>query len=270
MTSFKKYAIVACRQPKEVIMKLKVIFSLLFCAAAFCVFVMIMGIIFMDLILFPAIHTDKKVGNITLKSGKAELDAVYNKVPNARGVVLYSHGNHEILSQIMPWINEFKENNYSILAYDYAGYGGSSGRAGTAQAKSDIEAAYKFLTETEKIPARNIIVAGYSVGSGPSTYLACKYPVRKLVMIAPFASASEALLPFDVPFNRFRNAELLSGKKVNLLLFHGTSDTIVPYRNSLKIYEKSAGLKTLKTYKGADHKNIFTRFKKDFWQELPL
>ena len=60
-----------------------------------------------------------------------------------------------------------------------------SGRAGTAQAKSDIEAAYKFLTETEKIPARNIIVAGYSVGSGPSTYLACKYPVRKLVLIAP-------------------------------------------------------------------------------------
>ncbi len=251
-------------------MKLKVVFGLILCIAVLVIFLLTMGIIFMDFILFPAIHTNKKIGNMTLKSGNAELDTVYIKVPDARGVVLYSHGNGEILARIMPWINEFKENNYSILAYDYAGYGGSSGRAGAEQAKSDIEAAYKFLTETEKVPPADITVIGYSVGSGPSTYLACKYPVRKLVLIAPFASASEALLPFDVPFNRFRNAELLSNNNVNLLLFHGTSDKTVPYRNGLKIYTKNAGAKTFKTYEGADHKNIFTRFKKDFWHELPL
>ena len=249
-------------------MNVKIFFSLVFCIAAFAVFLLIMGIIFMDLFLFPAVHTGKKAGNMTLKSGNAELDVYYEQVPHAKGVVIYSHGNREILEKIKPWLDEFCENGYSIFAYEYAGYGGSTGKAGAKQAISDIEAAYKFLTENEKVPAQDIIAVGYSVGSGPSTHLACKYPLRKLVLIGPFASVSKAMRPFDVPFNRCKNAELLSKKKVNLVLFHGTADKTVPYRNSEEIYRRSIGLKTLKTYHGADHKNVFEHFQNDFWQEL--
>lgn len=249
-------------------MKIKLFISFVFISAMLALFLLALGIIFMDAFLFPAVHTGKKTGNMTLLSNGVELDVFYKKAPFPRGVVLYSHGNKEFLSKIQPWLDEFVENNYTILAYDYAGYGGSGGKAGTRQAISDIEAAYKFLTEKENVSPSSIIAVGYSVGSGPSTYLACKYPIRKLALIGPFASASEAALPFDVPFNRFRNAELLSKNKVEVVLFHGTADKIVPYRNSQKIYQQTIGKKTLKTYEGADHRNIFQHFKKDFWQEL--
>lgn len=249
-------------------MKFKVFISLVFCAAAFAVFLLIMGIICMDSFIFPALHTGQKVGNMTLKSGKAELDVYYQKVPNARGVVIYSHGNHEILHQIKPWLDEFTKKGYSILAYEYAGYGGSNGRAGVTQAISDIESAYNFLVENEKVAPADIIAVGYSVGSGPSTHLAVKYPLRKLVLIGPFASASKAIFPFELPFDRFKNAELLGTKKVKLVLFHGTADRIVPFRNSEEIYQRSIGDKTFKAYRGAGHKDIFKYIKKDFWQEL--
>lgn len=249
-------------------MQIKIFFSLIFIAVMLAIFLLALGIIFMDVFLFPAVHTGKKTGNMTLVSNGIELDVFYKKAPSPRGVVIYSHGNKEILSKIQPWLDEFVENNYTILAYDYAGYGGSDGKAGAKQSVSDIETAYKFLTEKENVSPGDIIAVGYSVGSGPSTYLAGKYPIRKLVLIGPFASASKAALPFDVPFNRFKNAEILSKKEVEVVLFHGTADKTVPYRNSQEIYRRAIGPKTLKTYEGADHGNIFQRFKKDFWQEL--
>ena len=225
------------------------------------------GYISMDRLLFPAPFTGKKVGNVTLTSGSAVLDAVWIKTENPRATVLFSHGNGEHLAMIRPWLDEFVRRGYNVFAYDYAGYGGSTGKAGEKQACSDIESAYRFLTGTEKIPPGKIIVLGFSVGSGPSVYLASKYPVG-VVLAAPFASATQVVFPFSLPADRFPNAARLARSEAPVLIFHGTADRVIPFRNGQKIFDRAAGRKKLIVVPGADHDDLFDRLGDRFWTEL--
>lgn len=237
----------------------EVVLAVLIAAAA--------GYVFMDRLLFPAPFTGKKVGNVTLSSGNAVLDAVWIRTDDPRATVLFSHGNGEHLAMIRPWLDEFTRHGYNILAYDYAGYGGSTGKAGAKQACRDIEAAYRFLTGTEKIPPERIIALGFSVGSGPSVHLASKYPVG-LVLAAPFASAAQVVLPFSPPADRLCNADSLARSEIPVLIFHGTADRVIPFRNAQKIFDRAAGRKKLIPVPGADHDDLFDRLGDRFWTEL--
>ena len=226
-----------------------------------------LGCVFMDRLLFPAPFTGKKVGNVTLSSGDAVLDAVWIRAENPRATVLFSHGNAEHLAMIRPWLDGFVRRGYNILAYDYAGYGGSTGKAGAKQACRDIEAAYRYLTQTEKIPPERIIALGFSVGGGPSVHLASKYPVG-LVLAAPFASAAQVVLPFSLPGDRLCNADTLARSEVPVLIFHGTADRVIPFRNGQKIFDRAAGRKKLIPVPGTDHNDLFDRLGGRFWTEL--
>lgn len=243
-------------------------FKTLRCIILALFILLLLGYAFMERILFPAPKAEKKAGNITLQSGNARLDALWLPKENARNVILYSHGNGEHLAMIKPFLQEFVKHDYSVLAYDYAGYGASTGKAGEKQAYLDVETAYRYLTEKENIPPGKIIIAGYSVGSGASSYIATEYPVKALVLIAPFASAIQVVLPFSLPFDRFPNAERLKNKAVPVTVFHGTSDGIVPYRNGKTIFKKASGKKKLITIPGAGHASIFPAISETLWQEL--
>lgn len=243
-------------------------FRLIFEIVLVLIIVVAGGYLFMERILFPSPHTGIKTGNLALDSGGAVLDALWIKTENPKATVLYSHGNNEHLSEIRSWVDEFARRGYNVLAYDYAGYGASAGKAGEKQACKDIEAAYRFLTGKEKIPPGEIIVTGFSVGTGPSTYLAVKYPVRGLVLAAPFASAVQVVFPFSLPGDRFRNAERLKNHAVPVLIFHGTADRIIPFRNGRKIFELAAGRKKLVTVPEADHNDLFDFLGERFWTEL--
>ena len=225
------------------------------------------GYISMERMLLPGVKADK-AGNMVLRSGNAELDVFYHPAPAGRPTVIYSHGNGETLSSVKMLLNNFIQQKYGIIAYDYAGYGASAGRAGVKQACMDIEAVYRFLTRDEKISPDKIVLFGYSVGSGPSCHLLQKNTPAALVLAAPFASAIEVMLPFPLPGNRFCNAEIVGKSKVPLLLMHGTNDEIVPFRNSEKLYRKAGGSKHFLVVKAAGHNDLLMKMGGGFWLEL--
>ena len=221
------------------------------------------GVLAMDKILFPGVAEETsrppKAGNITLSSGEAKLDAFFSKGEADKPVILYSHGNGEYLDRIMPLLKSFVARGYTVMAYDYAGYGNSTGYPSEKQAYSDIEAAYFYLTGVQRINPDNIVVMGFSVGSGPSCYIAEKYPVKALVIISGFASAAQVLLPFAVPFDKFPNAERLKNCKVPLMIIHGKSDKIVPVRNAKKLFDSAVAPLRQMHFEDAGHNDIFRR-----------
>lgn len=231
-----------------------------------------LGYLGMEKILFPAPHrSSQRAGNVVLQSGDAELDAFYAPPAHpAKPVILYSHGNGESLQYMHPAPEAFIRRGYGVMVYDYAGYGASTGRAGEKQAYSDITAAYNYLREKRSIPAEKILPVGFSVGSGPSTYLAATQEVPGLVLCAPFASAIQVVFPFSLPGDRFPNGERLASKPVKLLLFHGRKDRIVPYRNSLTIRKKAAGPVRFISHNQAGHNDLHSMLGERFWQELDL
>ncbi len=221
------------------------------------------GVLAMDKLLFPCAaepaSRPPKSGNITLISGDAELDALYHHPAPGKPVVLFSHGNGETLNSIKPLLDQFVKMGYGVMAYDYAGYGNSTGAAGEKQSYSDIDAAYAYLVEKKQIAPGNIVIMGFSVGSGPSCYLAEKTAVKALVIVAGFASAAQVLLPFSVPFDKFPNAVRLKNCKIPLLIIHGRKDTIVPFRNGEKLFSSSAAAVKKMYVENTGHNDIFDR-----------
>lgn len=228
----------------------------------------LLGYLFMDRLLFFAVRTGPRAGNLVLRSGEYRLDAFYHPAPPGRPVILFSHGNGEILFDIMPFLNEMIRRNYGVMAYDYAGYGASEGKPGELQSCHDIESAFRFLTETEKIDPRRIVFCGFSVGGGPSCHMASKHPENPLVLAATFASAIQVVLPFSLPGDRFPNAKILSRQPIPVLIFHGTADSIVPYRNGKKLFASASGRKKFIPVPDADHNDLFAHLQETFWTEL--
>lgn len=226
-----------------------------------------LGYCCMEKMLFPAPKSPSRCGNITLVSGQFKLDALYVPPRDGQPTILFSHGNGEVLAQLKNLADEFQQRGYGFLTYDYAGYGASEGQAGEKQSYSDIKSAYDFLIGQANITPEKIMVVGFSVGTGPSTYIACTEKTGALVLAAPFASAIEVMLPFPLPGNRFCTAERLSKNPVPVLIFHGTADTIIPFRNAQKIYRQAGGEKKLIAIPNADHA-IINAAGEVFWQEL--
>jgi abhydrolase domain-containing protein 17 len=118
---------------------------------------------------------------------------------------------------------------------------------------ADIEAAYDYLRNDLKVPARNIVLYGRSLGSGPSTHLAVKTaleskklideynddgPVAGLILHAPFLSVFRVVLDTGCTLygDKFANVDIIPMVKSPTILIHGTSDQIVPFNHSERLY----------------------------------
>eukprot|EP00438_Fugacium_kawagutii_P024953 Skav213210 [mRNA] locus=scaffold2826:590600:593264:- [translate_table: standard] len=101
---------------------------------------------------------------------------------DAKFTLLFSHGNAEDLGMIIQYFREVSHIlDVNIFAYDYTGYGMSSGEPSEDALYADIEAAFKYLRDIVGIPWSNIILYGRSIGSGPSIHLATRTAVRAMV-----------------------------------------------------------------------------------------
>ena len=64
------------------------------------------------------------------------------------------------------------------MAYDYNGYGQSTGKPSVTAILADISAVYRYLTKFRKVRSSRIILVGHSLGTAPSSYLASKERVK--------------------------------------------------------------------------------------------
>ena len=163
--------------------------------------------------------------------------------------ILYSHANAEDLGYIYPWCKFLSQRlGVNILAYDYTGYGLAfdQGAPNEAQCYADIEAAYSYLRKQRRIPARNIVLYGRSLGTGPSTYLAAQTSgsehetVGGLILHAPFLSIYRVVLPdagCTMLGDPFPNVDLFGDVETPTLLIHGLKDAIVPFDHSVTLYD---------------------------------
>jgi abhydrolase domain-containing protein 17 len=119
---------------------------------------------------------------------------------------------------------------------------------------ADIEAAYDYLRKELQVPAQNIVLYGRSLGSGPSTHLAAKTaltakegaeygsedgPVGGLILHAPFLSVFRVVVDTGCTLygDKFPNVDIIPMVKSPTILIHGTSDQIVPFNHSERLYQ---------------------------------
>ena len=110
---------------------------------------------------------------------------------------------------------------------------------------------------------------GYSVGSGPSCWLASHFPVGGLILEAPFASIFQVVFPFsNLPGDRFPNQKRIRQCRAPILIFHGEKDRVIPVRNSKKLFETAPEPKKLILLPKAGHYDIEDHLGEQYWKEI--
>lgn len=219
----------------------------------------------------PAFYKDNNNILKIITDDGTPISAVYLESPGAGFTILYNHGNAEDIGDIQPLLEDFRAHGYSVIAYDYHGYGTSEGKSTEKNAYADIEAVYKYLIENKKVPPNKIIAVGFSLGNGPTTYLAEKYDLAGVVLQAPFITAFRVVTHIPIlPFDRFRNIARIKHIKEPILIIHGTADELIPVQHGRKLYELANAPKSFLWVEEAGHFDIVDKAGQLYWDKLAI
>ncbi|MBD2499333.1 alpha/beta hydrolase [Anabaena azotica] len=194
-----------------------------------------------------------------LKSGgETKISAVYLVNPTAKYTILYAHGNAEDLGEIKQFLEQLRDLGFNVLAYDYRGYGTSEGTPTENHAYQDIDAAYNYLIKDLKIPPKNIIVFGRSVGGGSAVDLAARQPIGGLILESTFTSAFRVVVPIKIlPFDKFNNLQKIKAVRCPVLIIHGQADEIISVTHGQKLYAAAPSPKLSLWVENASHNDVF-------------
>ncbi len=166
-----------------------------------------------------------------------KISAVHFPNPQAQYTILYSHGNGEDLGYIWSVLRDIRDSGFAVFAYDYQGYGTSEGKPSEYNVYRDIEAAYGYLTEQLRVPPKQIILYGHSVGGGPAVDLASRQSVGGLVVESSFVSVFRVLTRIPLlPFDKFVNVDKIGKVRSPVLVIHGKADEVVPFSHGEQLF----------------------------------
>jgi abhydrolase domain-containing protein 17 len=202
--------------------------------------------------------------------GEHRLATLHLPNPTAEFTILYSHGNAEDLGHLAPLLFALRNVGFSVLAYDYRGYGASTGGPpGTRAAQEDLEAVFRHARENLGIPASRIVLFGRSVGSGPAVALAAREEVGGLILESAFLSAYRVITRIPLlPFDRFPNLRRLGHVRSPVLVIHGTRDEVVPFWHGRKLHDAVTGPRRSLWVEGGGHNDLILVAGDRYWAAL--
>jgi len=214
-------------------------------------------------------HHDNAFRVFHLHSGSgadaATITAVYLANPEARFTLLMSHGNAEDIGENRDLYDEYRRRGFAVFAYDYRGYGTSTGTPTERTSYLDEHAAWDYLTNALHVAPSRIIVHGTSVGCGPAVELAALLSSRPidagvgnasangrtlssgeklnagrpaaLILRSPFRSAFTVLTHIPIlPWDKFPNARRIRSVRMPVLVVHGMRDEVIPFAHGEAIF----------------------------------
>jgi len=179
---------------------------------------------------------------ITTEDG-VTLDGWFVPVSQARGLLLFFHGNAGNISHRLDSLKIFNELGLATLIFDYRGYGRSGGEPSEEGTYRDAEAVWRFVTEGRHIPPRDVVLFGRSLGAAIAAHLATRHTPGALIIESAFTSVPDLaaeLYPF-LPARwlaRFRysaQADLVS-VLCPLLIVHSRDDEIIPFAHGQRLF----------------------------------
>ena len=151
-------------------------------------------------------------------------------------IILFCHGYRGNISHEQDRIITLRNLGYSVLAFDYSGYGKSGGVPSEQQLYDDTSDMIALLRQ--KYRPEQIIVYGFSLGGSVATYAARRYGIPTLILESPLPSikiylkSKYPMLSFFAPlFQEFDTYAYLDGFKGKSLILHSVEDEKISYES---------------------------------------
>jgi len=191
------------------------------------------------------------------------LDGWFIPADVSRGTVLYFHGNAGNISHRLDSIAIFHKLNYSVLIFDYRGYGQSEGKPSERGTYRDAEAAWRYLTKQKQIAPGQIVLFGRSLGGAVAAWLAARQTPRACILESVFTSAPDLAARLFPLFPsrllcRYDYDTEAAVKNFNcpVLIIHSPQDDIIPFSHGRKVFAAAREPKAFLEI-GGDHNTGF-------------
>lgn len=193
------------------------------------------------------------------------LHAWYCRAENPRASGVFCHGNTGNLTISAEVIPHLLNAGFSILFFDYRGFGRSTGRPSYAGVIADGITAARFH---DRIRPKHLpsVLYGFSLGGAVAAQVIRRHPFDALILQSTFTSLPQITrvlfprLPMHVfAGNLFDTLSVIRNLQVPLLVLHGTEDEVCPCWMAHEIYDACKGPKRLHRVEGGLHKDLFLR-----------
>lgn len=188
---------------------------------------------------------------------------------DSKGYILYQHGNNEDLGTIQSRLRLLAEQGWTVLAWDYPGYGQSPGSASEASVSAAVRDVARYARDTLGWPVSETVIYGRSIGGGPSVLLATEDAYKGLILESTFTSAFRVATRIKVmPFDVFDNWARIGQIQSPVLFLHGTSDRVVPFSHGTHLLGSAPEPKSHSWFKGGGHNNLPEDYRQQYLEAV--
>lgn len=197
----------------------------------------------------------------TTAADGTRLHGLLFRSPASKGLIFYLHGNGGALDSWGDIAATYTALHYDVFLLDYRGYGKSGGTIrNQAQLLADVDAAYRQLLS--EYTENQTVILGYSLGTGPATWLAAHHQPKLLMLQAPYFSMRDMarqlypfvpgfVLRYPMPTN-----ELIGQVQAPIVLFHGDHDEVIAPQAALRLKQLLKPNDQLIMLAGAGHNGM--------------
>jgi fermentation-respiration switch protein FrsA (DUF1100 family) len=189
----------------------------------------------------------------------------------ARGTILYLHGNAENISTHLGNVYWLPEAGYQVLLLDYRGYGHSEGKLSLPEIFDDIAVSLEWVLEQPETAAKPVYVLGQSLGASMGGYVVASYPdlraaLTGIVLDAGFTSYAEIgrelasrhwltwSFQYPVSWSMPNDYDLIDHiheiAPTPVLIIHGTEDEVIPFSYGERLFATAGDPKSFLRYDG--------------------
>lgn len=158
----------------------------------------------------------------------------------SKGLIFYLHGNGGSIDNWGNTAEIYLNNNYDFFVLDYRGFGKSEGEiSNEKQLYKDIQIVYDSLKHFYS--EENIIIVGFSIGTGPAAKLAANNHPKWLILNAPYYNlrslARQYIKFIPILFLKFKleTNVFIQQVKCPITIFHGDKDEVIHVDATLKL-----------------------------------
>lgn len=217
--------------------------------------------------------------DVTLKAADGtHLHGWYVQHPTGSGapVVVIFHGNGGNISHRVGKLKLLRTLGFSVLLFDYRGYGRSAGVPSEDGTYQDGEAAARWL-EAKGVPPSRWIFYGESLGGAVALETALRRPPAAVILEGAFTSTvamAERYYPWlpaaAVVRYRYDNLAKIAKLTSRLLVMHSPEDEIVPFSMGEALFAAAPEPKTFLKTRGGHNDGLLDEYARELRAFLTL
>ena len=181
------------------------------------------------------------------------------------GHMLLLHGNGGNVGDRAPHAELLAAAGFDVLAFDYRGYGRSSGRPNEDGTYRDARAALAELLRRDGVDPARVVYLGESLGGAIALELALSSPPAGLILQSTFTSVRH-MARLHYPFvpralvpDAYPSLRLVTGLRAPLLCLHGDRDEVIPLMYGEALFDAAPEPKTMHVFHGVAHNDMLAR-----------